>query len=84
MFLVMKGCYHDGSSNNGEDGSRTNEEDGFRDNGEDGNRGGKVYVSCDARVSMWLLVAYLETETRQPLIGSTLVCRNQSPWSPTT
>ena len=48
------------------------------DNGEDGNSDGREDGSCDVGISMWLLVAYLETETRQPLNYSTLVCRNQT------
>ena len=63
----------DGNRDNGEDGNRDNGEDGNRDNGEDGNRDDRVDGSRDAGVSLWLLVAYLETETRQPLNNSTLV-----------
>ena len=47
------------------------------DNGEDGNSG-REDGSCDVGVSLWLLVVYLETETRQPLNYSALVCRNQT------
>ena len=63
----------DGSHNNGKDGFRANGEGGSRENGEDGNRNDRVDGSRDAGVSLWLLVAYLETETRQPLNDSTLV-----------
>ena len=74
----------DSRDEGGEDGSSDNGEDGLRDNGEDGNHDDSVDGSRDARVSMWLFVAYIETETRQPLNYSSLVCRIQSPWSPTT
>ena len=63
----------DSSHDNGKDGSRDNGEDGSRDNGEDGNRDDRVDGSRDAGVSLWLLVAYLQTETRQPLNDSTSV-----------
>ena len=46
-------------------------EDGSRDNGEDGNRDDRVDGSREAGVSLWLLVSYLETDTRQPLDDST-------------
>ena len=62
-----------GSHNNGKDGFRANGEGGSRENGEDDNRNERVDDSRDAGVSLWLWVAHLETETRQPLNDSTLV-----------
>ena len=57
----------------GKDGPRANGEGRSRDNGGNGNCDDRVDGSRDAGVSLWLLVAYLETETRQPLNDSTLV-----------